>query len=64
MRSLACLMMLSLSVCASVPAGNPVCTITEAPRTALVGALVEDGGRRSQRAGLVLIETLDVSCPR
>lgn len=62
MRLLACLMMLLPLGCASVPAGNPVCTVTEAPRTGLAGALVEDGGPRSQRAGLVLIETLDGVC--
>lgn len=62
MRLLACLMMLSLTACASVPAANPVCTITEAPRTALAGALVDDGGPRSQRAGLVLVGVIDGEC--
>ncbi|QXI63444.1 hypothetical protein CP157_01162 [Paracoccus marcusii] len=64
MKYLACLMTLFVSACASVPTDNAICSVTEEPRTDLAGALVDDGGPRSQRAGLVLIETLDVSCPR
>ena len=55
-------MMLSVAGCASVPTDNAICSVTETPRTELAGALVDDGGPRSQRAGLVLIETLDRGC--
>ena len=56
-------MTLFVSACASVPTDNAICSVTETPRTDLAEALVDDGGPQSQRAGLVLIETLDVSCP-
>lgn len=55
-------MILSVAGCASAPTDNAICSVTETPRTDLAGALVDDGGPRSQRAGLVLIETLDLSC--
>ena len=55
-------MTLCVCACASVPTDNAICSVTEAPRTELAGALVDDGGPRSQRTGLVLIETLDRGC--
>lgn len=62
MKYLACLMMLSVAGCASVPTDNAICSVTETPRTDLAGALVDDGGPLSRRTGLVLIETLDGAC--
>ena len=62
MKYLACLMTLFVSACASVPTDNAICSVTETPRTELAGALVDDGGPRSQRAGLVLIEIIDAAC--
>lgn len=63
MKWIAFLMMPCLTACASVPASEPaVCTVTDASRTDLAGALVADGGPLSRRAGLVLIETLDEVC--
>ena len=64
MKWIAFLMMLSLIGCASVPASEPaVCAVTAAPRTDLAGALVDDGGPHSRRAGLVLISVVDSFCP-
>lgn len=60
---MACLTVLSLTACGTVPAGDPVCPSTDRARTDLAGALVEDGGPQSKRAGLALIETLDRVCP-
>ncbi|WP_158247948.1 hypothetical protein [Paracoccus sp. SY] len=51
-----------LTACATAPTADPICPATDQARTALAGALVADGGPQSQRAGLVLIETLDGVC--
>lgn len=55
MKYLACLMMLSAAGCASVPTDNAISSVTEVPRTELAGAMVDDGGPRSQRVGLALV---------
>lgn len=51
-----------ISACATAPTDNAICQVTAQPRTALAQGLVEDGGPKSKRAGLVLIETLDRTC--
>lgn len=62
MKFAICLMMLSVAGCASVPTDNAICKVSEAPRNEHTEALLEDGGPKSARTGLVLIETLDRAC--
>ena len=64
MRFLICLTMLSLTACASGPVANEtaLCASTAQTRTALAGALVDDGGSESRRAGLAIIAQLDAAC--
>lgn len=62
MKHLICLIVLSVTGCASVPSDSAICASTERARTQLAGALVEDGGPVSQRAGAVLIAGLDAGC--
>lgn len=55
--------MLSLTTaCASALGNDAACSATREARSDLAGALVDDGGPKSQRSGLVLIETLDGVC--
>lgn len=55
--------LLSLTACANTPASGPaICDGTEASRKALAAALIEDGGARSQRAGLRLLDQLEAGC--
>lgn len=56
-------MMLSLTGCATAPASDSaLCAATDRARTELAGALIDDGGPESRRAGLVLIEAVDAGC--
>lgn len=55
--------LLSLTACASTPVSQTaICDGTEASRTALAAALIEDGGSNSQRAGLRLLDQLQAGC--
>lgn len=52
-----------LTACASTPVSQTaICDGTAASRTALAAALIEDGGARSQRAGLRLLDQLEAGC--
>ena len=53
---------MSLTACANALGNDAACSATREARSGLAGALVDDGGSESQRAGLVLIETLDGVC--
>lgn len=60
-----CLRVLPLMMllgCVTGPSGDPVCSRTEGPRTALAAALVVDGGPQSKGAGRTLIALLDAGC--
>ena len=58
----ACLMMLSLTGCATTPSDSAICAGSAASRKALAAALVEDGGPVSQRAGLRLLDQVAAGC--
>ena len=59
----ACLTLTWLIGCASTPVSQTaICDGTEASRKALAAALVEDGGARSHRAGLRLLDQLEAGC--
>ncbi len=59
----ACLTLTWLAGCASTPVSQTaICDGTEASRTALAAALIEDGGARSQRAGLRLLDQMAAGC--
>lgn len=55
--------MLSLTTaCASALGNDAACSATREARSDLAGALVDDGGPKSKRSGLELIEILDTTC--
>ena len=54
--------LMSLTACANALGNDAACSATREARSDLAGALVDDGGSESQRAGLELIETLDAVC--
>lgn len=55
--------LLWLTACASTPVSQTaICDGTAASRKALAAALIEDGGARSQRAGLRLLDQLEAGC--
>ncbi|MBB4625934.1 hypothetical protein [Paracoccus denitrificans] len=55
--------LLLLTACASTPVSQTaICDGTAASRKALAAALIEDGGARSQRAGLRLLDQLEAGC--
>ena len=55
--------LLSLTACASTPVSQTaICDGTEASRKALAATLVKDGGARSQREGLVLLDQMAAGC--
>lgn len=54
--------MLFVTGCANGLGGEAACEATRDQRTALAGALLDDGGEDAQRAGLELISTLDAVC--
>ena len=63
MKWIACLMLMLTASCGTAPASrDALCSITETPRTDLAGALIEDGGPRSKRAGLALIKQIEAGC--
>ena len=63
MKRLICLIMLSTTGCAIVPANEAaLCSSTEVARTKLSQALLVDGGTESRRAGAILIAGIDAGC--
>lgn len=59
----ACLTMLLLAGCASTQVSQTaICDATGASRRALADALLTDGGPRSQRAGLLLLDQMAAGC--
>lgn len=54
--------MLFVTGCATGLGGDAACEATRDQRTALAGALLDDGGDQSQREGLELISVLDAVC--
>lgn len=55
--------LLWLTACASTPVSQTaICDGTAASRKVLAAALVEDGGARSQRAGLRLLDQMQAGC--
>lgn len=55
--------LLLLTACASTPVSQTaICDGTSAARKALAAALIEDGGARSQRAGLRLLDQMAAGC--
>lgn len=60
--SLAAMLLLTLTGCATVQSVNAMCQRSEAARTALAAALVADGGPQSMAAGRTLIATIDAGC--
>lgn len=55
--------LLSLAACASTQVSQTaICDATGASRRALADALLSDGGPRSQRAGLLLLDQMAAGC--
>ena len=55
-------MMMSLTACATTPSGPAICDATRASRADLAGALIEDGGPQSRRAGLLVLDQFKAGC--
>lgn len=58
-----CLTLMLLAGCASTQVSQTaICDATGTSRRSLADALIEDGGPRSQRAGLLLLDQMAAGC--
>lgn len=56
------LTMMWLAGCATTPSAPAICDATRGSRADLADALLADGGPRSQRAGLLVLDQVAAGC--